>query len=428
MSKYIKITKLYSCLLLIITSSFIPLKVFAVSTDYDFYNANDILYYDPSTCTSGSSSSNSIGSAAQTDSLESFVDAYGQMAFDVGKKYGIPYEAILAQGILESGYGESGLTQKANNFFGIKAGDTWTGETINMETGEVYDGESVTVDATFRKYPTPEAGWEGYGDFILTNSRYEPALAFPGDYIAYITAIWEAGYATDPEYVEKVGSLANSIATYIASTGKWPPSSEVAKTNIPTVTNGGSATTTPTSTSSNCSGGTAADATIDTAHLYEDSTSIKCAAGTTDAGIQEGYVSYNKVMIQTCSIPGTLDDDENLSSPREMVVNSRVSGAWLALINDMKSKLGINTVDINSSFRTMDMQTADKARYGSGAAAPGDSLHQSGLAIDFGPIYGPASWDKGSQPYYDYLSWDGNGAKFGMEQQSGEAWHWQPID
>ncbi|MDK2899484.1 MAG: hypothetical protein PWQ10_671 [Patescibacteria group bacterium] len=171
-----------------------------------------------------------------------------------------------------------------------------------------------------------------------------------------------------------------------------------------------------------------ADANIDFDHLYEDSSNIKCATGTTDNGIQDGYKENNKISIRTCSIPGTLDRDENLSSPREMIVNSRVSGAWLALINDMRSKLGIDTIQIGSSFRTMDMQKADKGRYGSEAAEPGFSLHQMGLAVDFGPLYssGVSSWPKGEKAYYDYLSWDGNGAKFHMAQFPSEAWHWQP--
>jgi hypothetical protein len=204
--------------------------------DLQFYSGNDILFYDPDCTTSGAGGSSTVViTGTATKSMEEFVDKYGQMAFDTGKKYGIPYEAILAQGALESTWGRSKLTQQANNFFGIKAGSNWTGETINMQTGEqTSSGAGYTVNAAFRKYPSPEAGWDGYGQFITQNPRYKEALRHPGDPIAYITAIRAAGYATDVSYVSKVGGLALSIAEYIKKTGKWPPSSEVAKTNTPT--------------------------------------------------------------------------------------------------------------------------------------------------------------------------------------------------
>lgn len=241
MSVGLKVSKrmISAVLVSVFASTFITQA--AQAFDLQFYSNNDILWYNPD-CASAAAGGGSIvitGTAAK--SLEEFVDKYGQMAFDTGKKYGIPYEAILAQGAIESGMGKSGLTQKANNFFGIKAGSKWTGETINMQTGEqTPGGGNYTVNAAFRKYPTPEAGWDGYGQFITENPRYKDALKHPGDPIAYITAIKAAGYATDVSYVSKVGGMALSIAEYIKKTGKWPPSSEVAKTNTPT---GGSSST-----------------------------------------------------------------------------------------------------------------------------------------------------------------------------------------
>jgi hypothetical protein len=218
----------------------------ALAFDLQFFSGNDIIYWDPDCKSSAGGTVVITGTASK--SLEEFVDKYGQMAFDTGKRFGIPYEAILAQGALESGMGSSGLTQKANNFFGIKAGSSWTGDTINMQTGEqTSGGQGYTVNAAFRKYPTPQAGWDGYGQFITENPRYKEALKYPGDPLAYITAIKAAGYATDVSYVSKVGGLINSITEYIKKTNKWPPSSEVAKTNTPT--GGGSS---PTSSSKSC--------------------------------------------------------------------------------------------------------------------------------------------------------------------------------
>lgn len=169
-----------------------------------------------------------IGSVPATTDLKSFVDAYDQSAFNVGKAYGIPYEAILAQGALESGYGKSQLTTQAYNFFGIKAGSSWSGPVVYFNTVEQRpDGSEYVVNAAFRVYASAEAGFQGYGDFITQNSRYATALRYPNDYRQYIVEIAKAGYATDVRYVEKVTSLASAIAKYISEKGVLPPSTEV---------------------------------------------------------------------------------------------------------------------------------------------------------------------------------------------------------
>lgn len=231
------ITPLVLAIIIGTSSLLSTVKVLAIPAgQQEFFSSNDIIFFDPD-CkqVDTSSGGGDITAGTPTKTMEAFVDKYGQMAFDTGKKYGIPYEAILAQGIIESGYGSSKLTQQANNFFGIKAGTGWTGQVVTFQTAEQRpDGSVYYVDAAFRKYPTPQEGWDGYGNFITSNSRYKPALAHPGDPIAYITAIKAAGYATDVAYVSKVGGIALSIAAYIKKTGKWPPSSEVAKTNTPT--------------------------------------------------------------------------------------------------------------------------------------------------------------------------------------------------
>ena len=224
---------------LIFISVLVPLRVLAY--DESFYSSNDILFYNPDDTGSSSSPDGAsgdasstggngiIGTVPQTGSLREFVDTYGQMAFNVGKKYRIPYEAILAQGILESAYGNSTLTTEANNFFGIKFSSSCNGSYVEKMTKEWVEdtGKFIDIMAKWCKYSTPEAGWDGYGQFITSNSRYNSALQYPNDPIAYITAIWKAGYATDPNYVSKVGSIANAIIEYIAETNKWPSSSEM---------------------------------------------------------------------------------------------------------------------------------------------------------------------------------------------------------
>lgn len=236
-----KLPRLSTSILILATCLFIsnisPSITLAIDTG--FFSANDILFYNPDD--GGCKDTTNYGSATKTKTLKEFVDKYGQGAFDIGKKYGIPYEAMLSQAILESGYGKSELTYKYYNFFGMKAGSDWKGETVTMGTDEEYKvGVHTKISAAFRVYPSIEAGWEGYGQFITGYKRYKEALKYPGDYVNYLKEIKKAGYATSSSYVKNTVSIANAVADYIKSTGKWPPSSEVAKTNVPTGSSGSS--------------------------------------------------------------------------------------------------------------------------------------------------------------------------------------------
>lgn len=158
-------------------------------------------------------------------SIESFVNVYGGAAFAVGKRYGIPYEAILAQAGIESGWGKSDLTVDGNNFFGIKAGPEWKGKTLEFMTRE--DNPPRTIKAQFRAYDSPAAGFTGYASFIHHNSRYKEALKYPKDPEKYIEEIKKAGYATDNAYISKNVELQRKIKGYIKSKDLFPPSSEV---------------------------------------------------------------------------------------------------------------------------------------------------------------------------------------------------------
>ena len=165
------------------------------------------------------------GAAAHT--VAAWVDAYGQMAFDTGKKYGIPYEAILAQSAWESGWNGSTLSKQYHNFFGIKSYPGWKGKTVNMATGEETSSGNVTVQSDFIAPGSDAEGFDAYGQFIRGNSRYNDALHYPNDYKTYVQKIKDAGYATDSSYVQKITGLADQFAKYIAENHKFPPSTDV---------------------------------------------------------------------------------------------------------------------------------------------------------------------------------------------------------
>ncbi|MEQ8660417.1 MAG: glucosaminidase domain-containing protein, partial [Gammaproteobacteria bacterium] len=130
---------------------------------------------------------------------------------------GVSPRAILAQAGLESGWGRHVIRHRdgasSHNYFGIKAGPGWRGDSVRVPTTEYVGGRAVTVEARFRAYPSAAAAFRDYVDFIGANPRYANALARGDSEAAYARELAAAGYATDPRYAEKI------IA--IIETGDW---------------------------------------------------------------------------------------------------------------------------------------------------------------------------------------------------------------
>lgn len=123
---------------------------------------------------------------------------------------GIPSGFSVAQAALESGWGGSGLSIKAKNLFGIKADKAWKGSTLTMMTSEHIDGHWIRVPAAWRRYDTWADCILDHADFFHLNPRYRNALAFPHDSIRFAEEVAAAGYATDPEYAEKIKRIIRS--------------------------------------------------------------------------------------------------------------------------------------------------------------------------------------------------------------------------
>ena len=186
----------------------------------NFYAQNNILFYDPAGCvTSGSSPTASSPEAAAAEAFGSlsgtqvaFVDRFHDIAVKNSINYGIPWEAVMAQGILESAAGTSYFATDRNNYFGINA--------VDSDPNKAYG------------YATPEKGWEGYYQFIQKNSNYRQNGAFSGDAVtdpyAYIKAIKAVGYATAPNYVSAVSNVIKGVENY-ANSKNWKSSAELAK-------------------------------------------------------------------------------------------------------------------------------------------------------------------------------------------------------
>ena len=139
---------------------------------------------------------------------EEYIDRYKDEAISATRGTGLFPSVLMTQGIVESNNGNSLLASKYNNHFGIKADSSWKGEKVNMQTREVFSGNSVVIGDYFRVYKTAEEGFRDRTNFLLSNPRYRAAGVFnaktPEE---QIEALKRAGYATDPAYVSILTSV-----------------------------------------------------------------------------------------------------------------------------------------------------------------------------------------------------------------------------
>lgn len=129
-----------------------------------------------------------------------YIEKYSQLAVIQQNEHGIPASIILAQGLLESGAGNSTLAKKANNHFGIKCHNTWAGDKVYHDDDE--KGEC------FRKYNRVIDSYEDHSAFLTSRGRYSFLFELsPTDYKGWAHGLKKAGYATDPTYAYKLISL-----------------------------------------------------------------------------------------------------------------------------------------------------------------------------------------------------------------------------
>lgn len=130
-----------------------------------------------------------------------FIEVIAKYVIKYANDYGIKvHSPIIAQAILESGWGGSTLASKYNNFFGLKCGGSWKGKSVNMATKEEYTVGTLTdIRANFRVFDNIEDGVKGYFEFI-NYSRYSnlKGVTNPEEYCRLIKA---DGYATSSTYV-----------------------------------------------------------------------------------------------------------------------------------------------------------------------------------------------------------------------------------
>ncbi len=137
---------------------------------------------------------------------EAYIETYSGIAVEKMNQYGIPASITLAQGILESGAGQSPLAVNANNHFGIKCHD-WTGPSIRHDDDEKQE--------CFRKYKHARESFNDHSIFLTTRSRYDFLFKLDKtDYKAWAKGLKEAGYATDPNYPARLIKIIEDYELY----------------------------------------------------------------------------------------------------------------------------------------------------------------------------------------------------------------------
>ena len=142
-----------------------------------------------------------------------FLAAVWETASNVADKYGLNPKALLAQAALETGWGKHIIRRQdgsnSNNLFGIKADHKWEGDKVVANTLEYRDGVVRRENAAFRAYDSMESSMEDYAQFISNGPRYQKVMENPNDAEAYVKSLQDSGYATDPQYADKIINIMN---------------------------------------------------------------------------------------------------------------------------------------------------------------------------------------------------------------------------
>lgn len=138
-----------------------------------------------------------LGEPPQKSTRQQYIDAFAQLAIQEMNEFHVPASITMAQACLESGDGNSDLATEANNHFGIKCNSSWQGPSIRK------DDESR--NECFRKYSTAIDSYRDHSKFLTGGMRYQFLFDYKiNDYKKWAYGLKKAGYATDPQYPERL--------------------------------------------------------------------------------------------------------------------------------------------------------------------------------------------------------------------------------
>lgn len=153
---------------------------------------------------------------ADNDQQQRFVRQLLPAAKMVASKMGLSPVALIAQAALETGWGKHMMSNSngasSNNLFGVKAGGRWLGQQASANSLEYQQGQPVMQRSSFRSYTSVVQSMQDYANLITSSDRYQQARAVAHDPDAYFDELQAAGYATDPNYAQKLKQVLRSDA------------------------------------------------------------------------------------------------------------------------------------------------------------------------------------------------------------------------
>jgi peptidoglycan hydrolase FlgJ len=147
-------------------------------------------------------------------SAAGFVQQHSQAAEAAQAETGIPAAFMVAQAAHETGWGKKEIVGRdgtpSHNLFGIKAGGSWKGPTVEVMTTEFVDGRAQKVMQSFRAYASHAESFADYARLMKDSPRYAGVVSAAADAKGFAQGLQRAGYATDPAYADKLGRVINT--------------------------------------------------------------------------------------------------------------------------------------------------------------------------------------------------------------------------
>lgn len=141
-----------------------------------------------------------------------FVNRVWPHAIDAANSLGVPPHFLVAHSALESGWGKSEIRtadgSSTFNIFGVKAGKSWQGASVEVPTTEYVNGVAQTVREKFRAYGSYAEAFQDYAKLLKTNPRFAGVLG-QQDGTGFARSLQQSGYATDPAYADKLSRIIN---------------------------------------------------------------------------------------------------------------------------------------------------------------------------------------------------------------------------
>ncbi len=148
------------------------------------------------------------GLSSSQAQAKAFQSKLADVAESTSQSTGIPAKFMLGQAALESGWGKHEIVaangQPSHNIFGIKAGSSWKGKVVTAMTTEYVNGVATKKLEKFRAYDNYGDAFKDYAQLLQGNARYKNVIANAKDAYGFAHGLQKAGYATDPEYANKI--------------------------------------------------------------------------------------------------------------------------------------------------------------------------------------------------------------------------------